>query len=69
MSDIQHFPYWPEVLAVLSCVFLLTNDTGIGANLNEVRGLLREKFRMSEEEADAAIKAAYNQGAMEVNDE
>jgi len=58
-------PYSKPTLAVLSCVFLLTEDTGRGASTDDVQGLLREKCRMSEAEADAAIEVAVLEGAIE----
>lgn len=61
-------PYSLPVVAVLACVFLLTNDTGQGASHDDVLGLLREKYGMTEAEAETAIAAAEDEGAMEFGD-
>ena len=62
-------PYSMPVIAVIACVYLLTNDTGRGADMAEVRGLLREKYGMTDAEAAAAIDAAQDEGAMEGGDD
>lgn len=61
-------PYSRPVLAVLACVYLLTDDTGRGASVEDVLGLLREKYGMTDAAAEAALDAAEQEGAMEPAD-
>jgi hypothetical protein len=57
--------YSASTLAVLRCIYVLTNDTGRCADMTDVAGLLRETYRMSDSEATAAIEVARMEGAVE----
>jgi uncharacterized tellurite resistance protein B-like protein len=60
--------YSAPVLAVLACVYLLTDDTGQGADSDDVLGLLQEKYGMTASAAEAALAAAEDEGALEASD-
>lgn len=57
-----------HALQVLTCVYLLTNDTGQGADEQETLTLLSERFSLSHEEAKRVLNTAIREGAVSFGD-
>jgi hypothetical protein len=62
-SETTH-PYSPETLAVLECIFLIS-ESGHAADLKEVDELLRLKHGLLESDADEWFATAAREGAIE----
>lgn len=60
----SEMPFSLESLAVLKCMFLLSED-GRGVDVIESRALLREQFGLTEEEATRWFAIARAEGALE----